>query len=211
MQKLRRLDRRLLVICATSREEDIPEAALDFSDALYWKELAGYDFSAYSIGLHAISTFSPSADVFAINDSVFGPFGDISSTLDHARWALTGFTASSRFENHVQSYAFQIRDLTSDRMNHIRSVFPLTYAYDDFVSVIYCFETALARVASRHMTVGACWYGTGGSADPPLSDAITLLDRGFPFLKKSLLGKHIARADEAKIKEALLKAGCSPD
>jgi hypothetical protein len=94
-------------------------------------------------------------------------------------------------------------------MCHLGSIFPLAYAYDDLLSVTLCFETRLARVASQSMSVGCLWLGPDDGEDPSLSHALALLDQGFPFLKRSLLGKHRGKQDERRVRDALLVRGFS--
>jgi len=207
LDQLRKLDRKLMVVCAAPTSADIPPALIEAADAIYWKGLDGFDFSAYAIGLSAIAAGSPGAQVLVLNDSVFGPFGDIAPLIERARWDLTGFTASLQFESHIQSYAFLIRDLTAVRLRALRSIFPVSFAYNELWPVVACFETRLARVASRRMTVGAFWLGPDDGSDPTVSHALELLDQGFPFVKKSLVGKHRSKQDEAKVRDALAQRG----
>lgn len=204
--QLKKLNRSLLIVCAAPEPSQIPVELRDQADALYWKGMGGYDFSGYAIGLHAIAARSPGADVFVLNDSVFGPFGDLSPWLDRARWDLTGFTGSIQVENHIQSYAFMIRNVTKECLHHLRSIFPTSFSYNDIMPVVTCFETRLARVASKRMTVGSFWFGLDGQ-DPSIIHAFTLLDQGYPFLKKALLGKHRDKHDEQKVRDALAARG----
>jgi len=153
--------------------------------------MAGYDFSGYTLGLLEISRNSPGADVFVMNDSVFGPFCDLREVIAQAPWDLTGFTASNQVTNHIQSYAFIIRAVNKKRMAKLSTVFFPYIALSNMSAVVALQETRLARVASRHMTVGALWYGDKKEViDPTLVRPLELLDVGFPFLKRSLLGKH---------------------
>ena len=206
LEQVKKLDRRLLIVCATPNPDQIPAEIHEKADALFWKGLGGYDFSAYAIGLHAIVNSSRNAEVFVLNDSVFGPFCNLSPLLKCAQWDLTGFTGSTQIENHIQSYAFLLKNLTKERLYHLRSIFPLSFSYDDIIPVIYCFETRFARIASRWMSVGSFFFGPQGQ-DPSLAHAFTLLDQGLPFLKKSLLGKHRDKQDERLVRAALLNLG----
>jgi hypothetical protein len=205
--RLKNLNRSLFVVCATSDASKMPGEVFEMADALYWKALSGFDFSAYAIGLNAIADAAPHADVFVLNDTVYGPFGSLDSLLNNAQWELTGFTGCAIFENHIQSYAFLLRDVTKARMHDLRGIFPLSYAYDDRDAVILCFETQFARVASRTMTVGSFWSGTQSDIDPSLTDALTLVEEGFPFVKKSLLGKHRNKNDVCKVNAVLANLG----
>ena len=126
-----------------------------------------------------------------LNDSILGPFEDLETIMRDARWDLTAFTASSAFENHVQSFAFLLRDVTHRRLDHLSSVLSPYLTFGRFDGVVNCLETRLARVAARRMRVGALWFcDERGREDAPLFRPLELLADGFPFLKKSLLGKH---------------------
>ena len=210
LARLRALDRRLLVVCAAPDPACVPPELFGQADALYWKALPGFDFSGYAIGLRAIADHAPHADVLVLNDSAFGPFGDLDGLLDAAPWDLTGFIGSSQLERHFQSFAFHLRNVTPGRMEHLRSIFPRSYAYDDIMPVVFCLETRLARVASRHMTVGCLWFGPDDDLDPAIAHGLALLDQGFPFLKRGLMGKHKGRQDVRSIRHALVSRGFDP-
>jgi len=191
LARLRDMNRGVLVVCAAPEAKDVPAELFDMADALYWKALPGYDFSAYAIALKIIADSSPGARTLVLNDSVFGPFADLRPFVDGAAWDLTGFTASWRQENHLQSYAFVVRDLDRQRLAHLRPAIRHDIAFDEIDDVILCQELYFARVASRHMSVGAYWYDVSGKIeDPTLMKPLELLDAGFPFMKKSLFAKH---------------------
>lgn len=208
LARLRTMDRRLLVVCAAPSIEQVPELLRDHTDALYWKALDGYDFSAYRLGLEAIAAASPGADVFVMNDSIYGPFTDLDPLLKNACWDLTGFTGFSLIENHIQSYAFHIRGVTRGRLRALCTVMPRRWAFRDYRSVIYLQETRFARIASRSMTVGAFWFADATvCGDPSLYVAPELLAQGFPFIKKSLFGRSRALQDSALMRQALVERG----
>lgn len=204
LASLRRQGLALCVVCATPKAGDVPPDLHEQADALYWKGLSGYDFSAYTLALEMVALRSPGADVLVMNDSVFGPFRDLGNFMDAAPWDLTGFTASALCENHLQSYAFVLRRVTPDRLEQLRPVFPRHKAYDRMGEVVLCQELQLARVAARHMSVGAWWYNDARCLDDPcLQRPFELLDAGFPFLKKSLLGKMGDCQDPRRVIEYL--------
>ncbi len=211
LDRLRTLDRRLLIVCAAPGPDQVPVELRDVADALYWKGLPGFDFSGFAIGLHAIAALSPGADVFVLNDSTFGPFGDLAGLLERGVWDLTGLLGSDQVEAHFQSFAFLLRDVTPARMQHLRSIFPQSYSYNDIMPVVQCFETRFARVAAQHMSVGCLWYGPNDGLDPAIAHGLDLLEQGFPFLKRGLLGKHRGRQDVDSIHAALLARGFPAD
>lgn len=205
LARLRTQGARLLVVVASPGRDAALEAELvGLADALIWKELAGFDFSAYALGIAAIARRSPGASLFAMNDSVLGPFGDLDRLLARARWDLTGLTASSRIENHIQSYAFHLASVTPRTLDALRPVLSQRHAYDRYADVIYAQETRLARIAARRLSVGALWYTDHPLGDPSLYAATTLLDEGYPFIKRKLLSEHRRLYPAGRI-EAILR------
>lgn len=201
LERLRASPGRLLAICAAPSPEAVPAELAALVDALVWKGLSGYDFSAYALALRAVAAGSPGADLFIMNDSVLGPFADLKPLLAAAPWALTGFTASAMFENHLQSYAFQLRCVTDETVRALEEAMPAARACDRYRDVINLQESRFARIAARRMSVGAFWYAESG--DPSLCAAQRLLDEGFPFLKRSLLDRHAHFQDEAALRAFL--------
>lgn len=197
---------KLLVICATPAPDLVPAAMQARADAVIWKGLRGFDFSAYRLVLGHLAERSPGADLFVMNDSVFGPFDSPAAALADAPWDMAAFTASSLFENHVQSYAFQLRGLTRARSAALRPVFRRTF--DRYMDVVICQETRFARYAARTMSVGARWFVEHEQVlNPSLDRAVALAGRGVPFLKRSLLGRYAERADRAAVEAVLEQAG----
>ena len=208
LKRLRQLERPLLVVCAAPTAATVPRDLLQLCDALWWKGLRGFDFSAYRIGLYAVAGKSPGADVFVLNDSVLGPFCDLDPILRGAKWDLTGFTGFALIENHIQSYAFQLRHVTHQRLAILESVLPTSLAFNDYQSVIYLQETRFARTAARHMSVGALWYSDAvACGDPTVFAGPDLLINGFPFLKRSLFGRNRHLYDQSFLQRLLQDRG----
>ena len=204
LQRLRDHGLPVCIVQAGSVPESLAPELLRYADALYWKGLAGYDFSAYTLGLEAVARCSPGADVIVFNDSVFGPFADLRPLLRSAPWDLTGLTACAKVENHVQSYAFAIRQLTPQRLRRLRTVFFPAVVLEDRDDVIFCQETRFARVAASSMSVGARWYCAGDDATQ--SAPFELLEDGFPFVKRSLLTPRSAFADKVAVADYVAEA-----
>lgn len=200
LQRLRDLELPILVVCATKEPSDVPDELRHLVQALYWKALPGYDFSAYAMAAAIIAHKSPHSKVLFLNDSVFGPFVDLREMAFKSPWDFTGFTASAMVESHVQSYAFVINDLSPRRVRALWPVLFPFFALRNRNAAILCQETRFARIASASMSVGAYWYGSGdGVINPVLEEPFSLLEAGFPFMKKSLLGKqaHFNKNDVA--------------
>ena len=182
----------VLAVVASKAEHLVPEIILKTCDAVYWKALSGYDFSAYAVGLHAIGRSSPGADALVFNDSVYGPFSSLEPFVRNAPWDFTGFMATDgSLQRHIQSYAFIMRNVTIERLESLGDIFSMTSAFDSATATICCRELWMARTASRTMSVGSFWFGEVARVlDPTLSKGLELLDAGFPFVKKSLLNKQ---------------------
>ncbi len=197
-----------MVVCAAPSADRVPAELSRYADALYWKDLPGYDFSAYALALHEIASKCPDASALVLNDSVLGPFYDLGTFLRHRRWQLGGFTASSLVENHIQSYGFVLHGITTTLMQSLASVFPADRAYSSSGDVILCQEVWLAQQASRSISVGARWFSEAPQiADATLVCPFSLLEDGFPFLKRSLIGKHSTFQDPAEVRAVLERLG----
>jgi lipopolysaccharide biosynthesis protein len=191
LERLRDLDLPILCVVSSRQPSRIPDNLPAYCDALIWKGLEGYDFSAYALALHVLAQHSPDANVLLMNDSTFGPFSDFRGLLDAPPWALTGFTASSLGENHLQSYALVFRQWNQQSLQGVRNVLKPDRCFNDFDPVVTNQEQRLAACAARHGTVGALWFGDGSRVDDPmLRFPRELVKAGLPFLKKSLLGKN---------------------
>lgn len=211
LDRLRALGRKVLVVCAAPTARDVPEPLTAAADALIWKALPGFDFSAYGIALRAIARSSPGSDAFVMNDSVLGPLVDPRPALAAAPWAFTGFTAFSHVENHIQSYAFQMRGVTERRVASLGSVLLKRRAFDGYRDVIYLQETRFARVVARRMSAGAFWFADERrSGDPTVFNALALSEAGFPFLKRSLFGRNRSVHPQQALDAILAEAGHPP-
>lgn len=198
----------LMIICACPADHPVLDELRERCDALYWKDLPGYDFSAYALGLTELARLSPGADVLFMNDSVFGPFAPLKPFIDAAPWRVTGFTANATDmaeESHFQSYAFIVKNLQMDVLEAAGPSISTTWAYDKIMSVILLQETRLARMLAQHFDVGAYWCGIRrDKADLCLFLPRELIEAGFPFLKRSLLGKFATRFQQPEEMRALL-------
>jgi hypothetical protein len=206
LARLRDLALPVFVICATPTSDAIPPEFLEYSDALYWKHLSGYDFSAYTLAIEAIGKHSEGASALIMNDSMFGPFSDLRPFIEATPWVLSGFTASGSQENHIQSYAFILKEIEKHRISQLRSVLYEYFSFNHVDPVISLQELRMARVAARGMPVGAFWYSNGDLIDDPcLRKPFELLDAGFPYLKKSLLGKMQEFQSIEQTREVLIR------
>ncbi|MBC7603998.1 MAG: hypothetical protein H7255_15235 [Ramlibacter sp.] len=195
----------ILAICAGADRENLPRTVAAYADAVCWKATGGYDFSAYTLGLEILAKHSYGATVLVLNDSVLGPFRSLRDHVDRAEWDFTGFTACGLIENHVQSYAFVISELTPSKVRRMWTVLFPYFALNGRDDVIFCQETRLARVASQQMSTGALWYYPSG--DMTQIAPLELLDQNFPFVKRSLLTNRSSFMGRQSVIERLAHLG----
>ncbi len=206
LQRLHAAPGALAIVCATATRGVVPDELRNYADALYWKDLSGFDFSAYALGLDEVARHSPGADVLVLNDSVFGPFAPIDRLA--LRWDLAGFTASARSNNHLQSYAFHLRRWDSGRQRALGDIFSGQKAFNTYRDTVCGAETLFASKAAHQMSVGALWYADGIRAgDPSVYAALPLVRSGFPFLKKSLLTRNRHVYDASDVLQVLRDHG----
>ena len=189
IDRLKHCGFRVLVVIGSARlDRELPDA-LKMADAVIVKEERGFDFSGYTIGLNYLVSRFGEVNVLVLNDSVFGPFYDLMPTMTQTRWRLTGFTSSRAIENHIQSYAFIFKAMDKKLLASLKSVFFRRVAMNFHGAVAFLQESRLARRASRTCSVGSLWEPLTPLADLTMAMPIELVNDGFPFLKRSLLGK----------------------
>jgi lipopolysaccharide biosynthesis protein len=205
LDRLASEDARLMIVCACPPDHPVLTELRERCDALCWKAINGYDFSAYAVGLTELVRHASGSDVMVLNDSMLGPFTPLVPFIEQAPWRLTSLTASALEENHLQSFAFVVRHLDANFLQAVSSVLSRDWSYDLADAVILLQETRLARVASRQMSVGAYWFTDGSHyVDLCLDCPEQMLAAGFPLLKRSLFDKFAGRFQEPTAMSALL-------
>lgn len=211
IDKLRLQADYLAIIYASDRPMAGIDVALSQADAVYWKALSGFDFSAYAILIAEAARQSPGCDLIMMNDSVLGPFNNLIDCFRTAPWRLSGLTGYSLVENHVQSYAFCLRKVDDEVSSLVGKIASQRLSFSRFGDVVLCQETRFASTLAKQVDVGALWSSDHrrGGGDLPLVWPFGLLDEGFPFLKRSLFGKFGAFHDRAVLDE-FLASQCHP-
>lgn len=206
LERLAAEDARLMIVCACPPDHPVLAELKNQCDALCWKAVKGFDFSAYAIGLTELARCAPDSDVLVFNDSMLGPFAPLTPFIKKAPWRLTGLSASSLEENHLQSFALIVRQLNTEFLQAVATVISTEWCYDASGPVILLQETLLARVASHQMSVGAFWYTDGSRyKDLCLNCPEQMLDAGFPLLKRSLFGKFANDFQDPSAMQSLLQ------
>ncbi|AZL60504.1 hypothetical protein EI545_17740 [Tabrizicola piscis] len=199
----------VLVVCAAPTPEHT-KSFLDLTpDALIWKELRGFDFSGFSVGLSALVRRFDKIDVLVMNDSVVGPFHSLRPLLDSSPWDLTGFVTSYTIENHMISCAFYFRGFDRRMWDACRTVLFRGISFNRQGPVVFLQETRLGSVLARSHTVGSILSPSADHRNNQylLGNPKGLLDVGFPFLKRSIFTKFASEFDADFYRDCLVSYG----
>jgi hypothetical protein len=170
---------------------------------------SGYDFGSWAIGLDRYPSVAGLDEVLLLNDSLAGPFASIDHLLAgfHASeadvWTLTDTT---QFGHHAQSYCLGfkrgvlVRPPLADFWREIRP----QPSRDE---VIWRYEIGLSQMLHREgYTIEAAIPFSrvvGDGQNPTIIGWRRLLDEGFPFVKRQLLGSPDVAPDGADVRPEL--------
>lgn len=190
----------ILTIVASHHSKNISQPFLDLSDLVIWKDTAGFDISALKIGLRHLALHHEGSDVIWINDSVFGPFNEIKDFLHKcgSNYDVLGMTQSYAVRPHFQSYSFFLRKISSSTVD---SLFPLTMnrCLDTHLSNVLVFETMMASNLVKARRRVFCWARPiNRRYDLTMAYPYELIDAGFPFIKRSIVGKFADGFDQVR-------------
>jgi len=173
----------------------------DVADAVLVRENHGYDFSAWAHALRLYPELWNTSFLLLANDSVYGPFGDISGILRRAEECdadLVGLTECNAINYHLQSYFLLLKRpaLSSD---HVKQFWDQVQSLDDKFKVILQYELNFSKyLQDGGLTIRPLFK----LEDRPPEDAVTtalfwkeLILIGFPFLKVELLRDNISKVD----------------
>lgn len=153
----------------------------------------GYDFGSWAAIMRALPQAMKAGTVLLTNDSLAGPFAPIGGLLEAAATSTAdvwGAVRSEQFSSHLQSYmiAFRGGTLTEAPLRHFWGNLP--------------HATTKSEIVERYeMALGAMLWAEGYSTEafiegksiatpgenPAIARWHTLLESGFPFVKRQLL------------------------
>lgn len=173
----------------------VEEELLNKLSAVYIRENLGFDFAAWS---HCFGLAPPSASVrraFFINDSIVGPLNSdhYSKVLNWVRKSdkpVLGLTSNPIPEPHFQSYYWVLSSAVLQSPGFIK-YFSGFVNYSDKQFVIDHYEVALGRRLQLLGFEFECMFENTASLDGGTNQTVLewedLLERGFPFIKKSVV------------------------
>lgn len=184
---------RVVVVSSSPFDVPLDWGDLDLSGVTVLRQPnVGYDFGSWAIALRAFPELAQDALIFA-NDSLAGPFRSLEGLLakrDASPADVWGLTETMQFVRHAQSYflAFR-RGVLLERP--LARFWSDVRHYGDKQLVIQRGELGLARLlASEGYSVDAAFVAPTVVApgdNPTIAGWRTLLERGFPFVKRELI------------------------
>ena len=180
----------ILAVCASERDSAVLDEFRHLVDAMIWKELQGYDFSAYLLGARLLVDRFGSVDSLLLNDSVLGPYTDVMPLMEHSPWRVAGLTSARSVQDHFQSYCLLIKGLDAEIVSSLEAVISESSVFDSHRDVVFFQETSLAHVMAKRFTAGSILAPLHGhELQIVVGNPEGLSRLGFPFIKKSIFGK----------------------
>lgn len=153
----------------------------------------GYDFGSWADALHHLPAIRRAEHVLLTNDSLVGPFESIAPLLEDFELSdadVWGAVVNPQIREHLQSFflGFQGGILNDGAL---RSFWRRVRPQVDKMDYVFKYEVGLTvRLWSEsYAMTSAHPYGSLGfeAVNPTLERWRSLLDRGFPFVKRALL------------------------
>jgi GT2 family glycosyltransferase len=193
----------VLVSACESKERLVISHNLRNQITILRKPNFGYDFGSWSVALQAIPEIKLADEVILMNDSLIGPFSNLTKILEamkNSSFDITGLTDSLEFSHHIQSYMMHFKN-DSLRDQAIWSFWRNVKDLGERDSVIRSYELGLSRLAVENgFYIGAMFPFNitpdrrGASSK---LNALSLIESGFPFVKFNLFHQ----LDPTKAKE----------
>lgn len=165
----------------------------------------GYDFGSWSVPIKTLAEVRRAPYVLTVNDSLVGPFADIGPLIhdfESSKEKVWGAVRSHQFAPHLQSYFVGYRDGVLDHAP-LRAFWSGISVQGTKLDVIWKYEIGLSQLLDRaHIGTDASFDGldvVGTGINPSIIGWRTLLDRGFPFVKRQLLTEPDVAPDSADI------------
>ena len=169
------------------------------------KSNIGYDFGSWAVGLKLFPAIRRMPFVILANDSLVGPFSSLDPMLKHFETSLSDVWAATntiQFQPHIQSYFVGYRNgILADPA--LRQFWTELVVEVEKEKIIHRYELGLSRLMfAEGITTSACFESvriSSPTANPTIGGWRTLLDLGFPFIKRELLSNPGSVTDAREI------------
>jgi hypothetical protein len=153
----------------------------------------GYDFGSWSIALELLPGVSAAENAILANDSMVGPFRSLATLLEEFEASsadVWGLTDTQQFGHHLQSYFLGFRNGALGARPLKRFWADICHE-DDKTDIIHRYEIGLGQLLHAEGFVQTPAFSHELVVEPGQNPVIigwkSLLERGFPFLKREIL------------------------
>lgn len=168
----------------------------------------GYDFGSWLAALTSLPQLLDSTELILMNDSCFGPFGDVNKLIEETRkspFDITSITDSGRFGYHLQSYFLHFKKSATES-EFVKKFLLELPALENKSELVLRYEIGFTNYMQANgllcgalipwNTVSLPWI------NPSTGNAKSLLAKGSPFIKKEFLRKA-SKNEIAEIESSL--------
>lgn len=195
MQKIRDHGIYTFLIAATERDDlAVNDPGASHADALLAKKNGGFDFACWALALTNHPEIWNANGIFLANDSVYGPFqsfGGVMSRVLNDGADFTGLTECFEIKPHYQSYFIVMKNRALQNAQ-LRRFWRDIQLLQNKTQVIHSYEVGLTQCAKAAGLTTHVLFPSPPGIDPGLSNLVLhdwrgLIERGFPFVKVSVL------------------------
>lgn len=175
------------------------------ADVVLRKPNIGYDFGSWATALKLVRGIRKRPYVLLTNDSLVGPFSSLRTLVDDFEGSAAdvwGATSTRQIFPHLQSYFLGFRNgvLRDRAIRQFWSTMPIESKKS---LIVDRYEIGLSRLLlAEGFTTSAAFESerlVDGNQNPTLHGWRSLLELGFPFVKRELLTNPAVVSDGAEV------------
>jgi glycosyltransferase involved in cell wall biosynthesis len=181
----------ILIVASDSVQTVVPDRLLHAAAGVYIRQNLGFDFAAWAHMMQILPSVFKSTNLYIVNDSLYGPlnqaaFHELVEKVRAAESDIVGLTDSFERGWHVQSFFLRFNKTALSKYE-FHSFWNNVKSFDNKQQVIDRYEVTFAReMRNCGLSVDAV-FKSDSEANLTVFAWKEIIDRGFPFVKASLL------------------------
>jgi len=205
----------ILIIASDSEQTVVPDRLLRALAGAYVRQNLGFDFAAWAHMMRILPGVFKSTGLYIINDSLYGPlnqaaFHELIAKVRAAESDIVGLTDSSERGWHIQSFFLRF-NRTALSKYEFHNFWNNVKALKDKQQVIDQYEVTFAQeMRNCGLSVSAI-FKSDSAANLTVFAWKEIIDRGFPFVKASVLRGDFPSVDLSGWEEFLEAHGFDTD
>lgn len=221
----------ILISTSPALEQNAIESALKSLRGIIHRKNLGYDFVSWRTAMMSLGDFSSYDELLLTNDSVFGPFSDLSlifKNIADSQSSVSGLTDNWEKCYHLQSFFIHFKK-PALHSSVFKSFWDTVRIRADKETIIISYEVGLSQHFIRHgyklkalfpfheirakcLDMGAGFQYRDKILRQPLNSTIFMWDVlltefGFPFIKTEILKINRFQSHNVPLWRSLIPAG----